>query len=110
MALSVKRMAVAGVVVGALALAAGCSSSDSGSSGASGGGNAGTDITFQLNNPPNGSNAGFASAVQQGYYKDAGINATIVPGTGSSLNAQIGASRHGKIGYTDSTPPPPPLP
>jgi NitT/TauT family transport system substrate-binding protein len=97
-----RKAVVAGVVAGALALvAAGCSSNDSGSSSSSGG--AKTEISFQLNNPPNGSNAGFAAAVQEGYYDAAGIKATIVPGTGSSLTAQMVASGQAKIGYADST-------
>ena len=102
MAIPMKRTVVAGVVAGMLALAAGCSSQDSGSSASPGGGSA-TEISFQLNNPPNGSNAGFAAAVEEGYYEAAGIKATIVPGTGSSLTAQMVASGKAKIGYADST-------
>jgi NitT/TauT family transport system substrate-binding protein len=97
-----RRAAVAGVAAGVLALAVGCSSNDSGSF--SGGSGAKlTDFSFQLNNPPNGSNAGFAAAVQEGYYKAASLNVTIVPGTGSSLTTQMVASGKAKIGYADST-------
>jgi NitT/TauT family transport system substrate-binding protein len=62
-----------------------------------------TPLSFQLNNPPNGSNAGFAAAVEEGFYKDNGLDVTIVPGTGSSLTAQMVASGQAKIGYADST-------
>jgi NitT/TauT family transport system substrate-binding protein len=88
------------ILIGVVALAAGCGNN---STGASSSGGSGTEITFQLNNPPNGSNAGFAAAVEEGYYKAAGINATIVPGTGSSLTVQMVASGKAKIGYADST-------
>jgi NitT/TauT family transport system substrate-binding protein len=101
MAISLKRVMAAGVAAGVLTLAVGCSSNGSGSSATSGG--SGPEITFQLNNPPNGSNAGFAAAVEEGYYKAAGLKATIVPGTGSSLTTQMVASGKAKIGYADST-------
>lgn len=95
-----RRAVVAGVAVGILALAVGCSSNGSG---ASSGGSGGTPFSFQLNNPPNGSNAGFAAAVEEGYYKAAGLNVKIVPGTGSSLTVQMVASGKANIGYADST-------
>lgn len=97
---ALRRALAAGVAVGVLgALAAGCSSTSSGSSGGSGG----TKLSFQLNFPPGGSNAGFAAAVEEGYYQAAGLDVTIVPGTGSSLTAQMVASGLATIGYADST-------
>jgi NitT/TauT family transport system substrate-binding protein len=62
-----------------------------------------TKVSFQLNNPPNGSNSGFAVAVEEGYYKKLGLDVTIVPGTGSSLTAQLVSSGQATIGYADST-------
>lgn len=97
---------VLAVSIAALALVlAGCSSTTStpaGSKSASAPKQL-TPFSFQLNNPPNGSNAGFAAAVQEGYYKQAGLDVTIVPGTGSSLTVQMVASGQAKIGYADST-------
>lgn len=92
-----KALAV-GVAVGVAALSAACSSDDSGASAAGG-----TKLSFQLNFPPGGSNAGFAAALEEGYYKSAGLDVTIVPGTGSSLTAQMVASGQATIGYADST-------
>ncbi|MET7991791.1 ABC transporter substrate-binding protein [Amycolatopsis sp. NPDC005232] len=95
------RRAVAVVAaVGSVSLAVACSSDGSGSSSD---GSGGTKISFQLNFPPGGSNAGFAAAVEEGYYKAAGLDVTIVPGTGSSLTAQMVASGQASIGYADST-------
>jgi NitT/TauT family transport system substrate-binding protein len=62
-----------------------------------------TKVSFQLNNPPNGSNSGFAVAVEEGYYKKLGLDVTIVPGTGSTLTAQLVSSGQATIGYADST-------
>jgi NitT/TauT family transport system substrate-binding protein len=96
-----RRTLAIGLAVGVLALGTGCSSAGSGSSGDSGGNL--TALSFQLNFPPGGSNAGFAAAVEEGYYQAAGLDVTIVPGTGSSLTAQMVASGQATIGYADST-------
>lgn len=81
------------------------------SGGGSGGGSAGGDadgdkelrpFSFQLNQPPNGSNAPFAAAIEQGFYEDAGLDVEIVPGVGSSQTAQMVAAGQADIGYADS--------
>jgi NitT/TauT family transport system substrate-binding protein len=41
-----------------------------------------TKLTFQLNWTAGGPNAGFAAAVGEGYYKDAGLDVTVVQGNG----------------------------
>jgi NitT/TauT family transport system substrate-binding protein len=108
MKLQHKQAAAAGIVALAIGLAACSSSGTTSSTGAQASGTASVPaelkpFSFQLNNPPNGSNAGFAAAVEEGYYKDAGLDVTIVPGTGSSLTTQMVASGQAKIGYADST-------
>jgi ABC-type amino acid transport substrate-binding protein len=60
-------------------------------------------FSFQLNQPPNGSNAPFAAAVKEGFYADEGLDVDIVPGTGSSQTAQMVAAGKAKIGFADST-------
>jgi hypothetical protein len=49
---------------------------------------AGTPVTFQLNWMAGGPNAGFAAALAEGYYRDAGLDVTIVQGNGSGNTAQ----------------------
>ncbi len=98
------RLGAASFAAAALALALAACSSGSGASGGGGGATNGlTPFTFQLQQPPNGSNAGFASGVEQGYYKDLGLNVKIEPGTGSSTTAQMVASGKANIGYADSS-------
>lgn len=61
-----------------------------------------TDITFQLNWVAGGANAGFAAAVAEGFYKDAGLNVTLVQGNGSGNTAQLVASGRAQIAYADA--------
>lgn len=61
-----------------------------------------TPFAFQLQQPPNGSNAGFASAVEQGFYAELGLDVELVPGTGSSVTAQMVAAGQADIGFADS--------
>lgn len=61
-----------------------------------------TPMTFQLNWVAGGANAGFASAVGEGYYKDAGLNVTLVQGNGSGNTVQLVASGRALIGYADA--------
>jgi len=61
-----------------------------------------TPFSFQLQQPPNGSNAGFASGVEQGFYADHGLDVEILGGTGSSMTAQMIAAGQGNVGYADS--------
>ena len=63
---------------------------------------AATDITFQLNWTAGGANAGFAAAVAEGYYKDAGLDVKLVEGNGSGNTAQLVASNRSQIAYADA--------
>src|SRR5262245_16737305 len=53
---------------------------------------ANTPVTFQLNWMAGGPNAGFAAAVVEGYYKEAGLDVTLVQGNGSGNTAQLVAN------------------
>jgi NitT/TauT family transport system substrate-binding protein len=79
----------AGAVAGALALAAGAAWAQ-------------TKITFQLNWVAGGANAGFAAAVAEGFYRDAGLDVTVVQGNGSANTAQLVASGKSQIAYADA--------
>jgi NitT/TauT family transport system substrate-binding protein len=70
--------------------------------GVSGGATAATEITFQLNWVAGGANAGFAAAVQEGYYKDAGLDVKVVEGNGSGNTAQMVAANQSQIAYADA--------
>ena len=48
---------------------------------------ANTAVPFQLNWMAGGPNAGFAAAVAEGYYKDAGLDVTLIQGNGSGNTA-----------------------
>ncbi|GIK86547.1 MAG: nitrate ABC transporter substrate-binding protein [Betaproteobacteria bacterium] len=61
-----------------------------------------TKLTFQLNWTAGGPNAGFAAAVGEGYYKDAGLDVTIVQGNGSGNTAQLVASGRAQLAYADA--------
>lgn len=87
---SISKLLVAGAIASTLALVA--------SSGAA----AATPITFQLNWVAGGANAGFASAVAEGYYKDAGLEVKLVEGNGSGNTAQLVASNQSQIAYADA--------
>jgi NitT/TauT family transport system substrate-binding protein len=63
---------------------------------------AATAVTFQLNWVAGGPNAGFSAAVAEGFYKDAGLDVTLVQGNGSGNTAQLVASGRAKIGYADA--------
>jgi NitT/TauT family transport system substrate-binding protein len=63
---------------------------------------AATPVTFQLNWVAGGPNAGFASAVAQGYYKEAGLDVTLVQGNGSGNTAQLVASGRAQLAYADA--------
>lgn len=79
-----KAMVVAAVFVAAPALAAN------------------TPVTFQLNWMAGGPNAGFAAAVAEGYYKDAGLDVTLVQGNGSGNTAQLVANGRAQLAYADA--------
>lgn len=63
---------------------------------------AATAVTFQLNWTAGGANAGFAAAVTEGYYKEAGLDVTLVEGNGSGNTAQLVASNRAQIAYADA--------
>jgi len=73
----------------ALALAAGLASAQ-------------TAVTFQLNWMAGGPNAGFEAAVAEGYYKEAGLDVTLVQGNGSGNTAQLVANGRAQIAYADA--------
>ena len=61
-----------------------------------------TPVAFQLNFTAGGYNAGFALALQEGIYKKAGLDVTIIKGQGSGVTAQLVASGKADIAYADS--------
>src|SRR6478609_3620798 len=61
-------------------------------------------ITFQLNYPAAGYNAGYELAVQKGFYKDVGLDVTIEPGNGSQITAQLVAAGKSDIAFADASP------
>jgi NitT/TauT family transport system substrate-binding protein len=63
---------------------------------------ANTPITFQLNWMAGGPNAGFAAALSEGYYKDAGLDVTLVQGNGSGNTAQLVANGRAQLAYADA--------
>jgi NitT/TauT family transport system substrate-binding protein len=63
-----------------------------------------TPVTFQLNWMAGGPNAGFAAAVGEGYYKDVGLDVTLVQGNGSGNTAQLVASGRAQLAYADAVP------
>jgi NitT/TauT family transport system substrate-binding protein len=62
----------------------------------------GTPVTFQLNWMAGGPNAGFAAALAEGYYKDAGLDVKIVQGNGSANTAQLVANGRAHLAYADA--------
>ncbi|MEJ0071834.1 MAG: hypothetical protein WDO24_27425 [Pseudomonadota bacterium] len=46
------------------------------------------DIKFSLNSPRDGSNAAFIHAMQQGYFKEAGLNPSLDPSAGAGDSIQ----------------------
>ncbi len=61
-----------------------------------------TPVVFQLNWMAGGPNAGFAAAVAEGYYKDAGLDVTLVQGNGSGNTAQLVANGRAQLAYADA--------
>src|SRR5690349_18144298 len=84
----VKRLLVGGLAVAGLA-----TMFDAG---------AATPVTFQLNWYAGGPNAGFAAAVAEGYYKDAGLDVTLIQGNGSGNTAQLVANGRAQLAYADA--------
>jgi NitT/TauT family transport system substrate-binding protein len=84
------KSGIAGAVAAGLLLATGLAKA------------ADTAVTFQLNWMAGGPNAGFAAALAEGYYKDAGLDVTIVQGNGSGNTAQLVANGRAQIAYADA--------
>jgi len=61
-----------------------------------------TPVTFQLNWMAGGPNAGFAAAVAEGFYKQAGLDVTLVQGNGSGNTAQLVANGRAQLAYADA--------
>lgn len=61
-----------------------------------------TPVTFQLNWMAGGPNAGFAAAVAEGYYKEEGLDVTLVQGNGSGNTAQLVANGRAQLAYADA--------
>ena len=61
-----------------------------------------TPVTFQLNWMAGGPNAGFAAALAEGYYKEAGLDVTLVQGNGSGNTAQLVANGRAQLAYADA--------
>ncbi|MEP7084399.1 MAG: ABC transporter substrate-binding protein, partial [Betaproteobacteria bacterium] len=61
-----------------------------------------TPVTFQLNWMAGGANAGFAAAAAEGFYKESGLDVTIVQGNGSGNTAQLVASGRSQLAYADA--------
>src|SRR6195256_3951722 len=61
-------------------------------------------ITFQLNYPAAGYNAGYELAVEKGFYRDAGLDVSIEPGNGSQITAQLVAAGKADIAFADASP------
>lgn len=70
--------------------------------GATGAATAATPITFQLNWVAGGANAGFAAAVAEGFYKEAGLDVKLVEGNGSGNTAQLVANGRAQLAYADA--------
>jgi NitT/TauT family transport system substrate-binding protein len=87
---SIRRLFVGAAIASGLVLAAGNV------------GAANTPTTFQLNWVAGGANAGFAAAVAEGFYKDAGLDVTLVQGNGSGNTAQLVANGRSEIAYADA--------
>ena len=66
------------------------------------GAGAATEVAFQLNWTAGGANAGFASAVAQGYYKEVGLDVKLIEGNGSGNTVQLVASNRSQIAYADA--------
>src|SRR5256885_14545932 len=57
--------------------------------------------TFQLNWMAGGPHAGFAAAVAGGYYKDAGLDVTLVQGKGSGNTPQLVPHGRAQLAHAD---------
>lgn len=99
-------IAAAGLVTAVTACAgspAAVKSSTAGGGNASGAGASGTtNVSFTLNYLPGGAQAGFMYGKSLGIFSKAGINLTIVPGSGSLTTAELVANGKADIAYVDA--------
>lgn len=100
-----KRLRITGLAVAAVVSLALTACSDSAAETASGDSAAPTEltpVTFQLNWVAGGFHAGFAVALNDGFYEDAGLDVTLVEGNGSGTTAQLVASNQAYLAYADA--------
>ena len=99
-----RRPLVAAVAAVALAVTA-CSTTPAANSGGSGStpaAGAPAKVTLQLQWVAQGQFAGYYAAADQGYYKDAGLDVTLVQGNGSGNTAQLVANGRAQLAYADA--------
>jgi NitT/TauT family transport system substrate-binding protein len=89
---SLRKFVMIGIVTAAFATVAGTAAAAA----------AGTPVTFQLNWVAGGANAGFAAAVVEGFYREAGLDVTLVQGNGSGNTAQLVANGRAQLAYADA--------
>jgi NitT/TauT family transport system substrate-binding protein len=87
------------IAVIAVAFVVGCGDDDDGGSGAQSG-----NMSLTLNWIPYGEHAPFYYGLQQGFYKDEGVNLTIRPGSGSSRTVEQVAAGQTTVGWADTPP------
>ena len=87
--MKIRTMMAAGTVFASLALAGTAAAAE-------------TPVKFQLNWYAGGANAGFAAAVAEGFYKDVGLDVTLVQGNGSGNTAQMVAAGQADLAYADA--------
>ncbi|MGF9648842.1 ABC transporter substrate-binding protein [Pseudarthrobacter oxydans] len=92
-------LALPSIVASALVLS-GCSASSPSGAATPGGL---TPVSFQLNWSAGGPNAGFAVALADGLYKEAGLDVTLSEGTGSGPTVQLVANNKAQIAFADAT-------
>lgn len=94
------RLRVIGAIVVLAAMAlSGCGASSSG--GSDGSGNNLTPITVQLDWLPFGRHAPFYTALEKGYYKQAGLDVTLRQGTGIGPAFTALATKSAQVGFND---------
>jgi NitT/TauT family transport system substrate-binding protein len=94
-----KLSAMLAVIASAFVVA--CGGDDDGGGGSAAGPQ---DVTLTLNWIPYGEHAPFYYGLQQGFFRDEGIDLTIRPGSGSSRTVEQVAARKTTIGWADTPP------
>src|SRR5579875_121076 len=98
-----------GLAIGGTAIVTACASSpaavssgNSGNAGSSGSSGNMTNVSFTLNYLPGGAQAGFMYGKSLGIFSKAGINLTIIPGSGSLTTAELVANGKADLAYVDA--------